>query len=272
MPQVDDLKLQYSKEEIEKALERKRLKLKLPEAYGHKKLEDIHHGDQTGRYVSDFVYGANDGIITTFAVVTGAIGASLSPLVIIILGFANLLADGFSMAASSFLSKRSDLDYQKGQRQKEEWEIENFPEVEVDETREIFKNMGFSGKTIDDAVEVTIGVKKRWIDLMMIHELGIIEDQNNVPWKHSLATFFAFIIAGLAPLLPFIIPSILNNAVYFSPLFAGVTLFTAGALRTLVSPKKWLFGGLEMLAVGSIAGLVAFGVGYLLKQLFGVVA
>ncbi|HEU5363242.1 MAG TPA: VIT1/CCC1 transporter family protein [Gaiellaceae bacterium] len=61
-------------------------------------------------YFPDLVYGANDGIITTFAVVSGVIGAALSERVILILGFANLVADGFSMGASNFLSRRSHAD------------------------------------------------------------------------------------------------------------------------------------------------------------------
>ena len=60
------------------------------------------------RYLPDLIFGANDGIVTTFAVVSGVAGASLSPAVILILGFANLLADGFSMGASNVLSRRSD--------------------------------------------------------------------------------------------------------------------------------------------------------------------
>jgi VIT1/CCC1 family predicted Fe2+/Mn2+ transporter len=60
------------------------------------------------RYLPDIVYGANDGVITTFAVVAGVVGAAMSTAVILILGFANLLADGFSMGASNVLSRRSE--------------------------------------------------------------------------------------------------------------------------------------------------------------------
>lgn len=62
----------------------------------------------TRHYLRDLVYGANDGIVTTFAVVTGVTGAALAPRTILILGVANLVADGFSMGASNYLSIRSD--------------------------------------------------------------------------------------------------------------------------------------------------------------------
>jgi vacuolar iron transporter family protein len=258
------VKTQYTPEELEKALVRKRALLKKPENLTNQQLEDIFHHKSSGKYVGDFVYGAN------FAVVSGAVGASLSPLVIIILGFANLFADGFSMGASSFLSKRSDIDYQKGQRKKEEWEAKNLPEIETQEVRDIFSNMGLTGVTLDKAVETTISDKKRWVDLMMVHELGIIEEEKDDPLKHGLATFGAFILAGIAPLLPFLIPVVAENALIYSPLFAGIALFVAGALRTLITPKRWWIGGLEMLFVGALAGIVSYGIGYILKSVIGI--
>lgn len=265
------LKVKYSKEELEKALEKKRFNLKQPQGADNRKLEGVYHQKQTGKYIGDFVYGANDGIITTFAVITGAIGASLSPLVIIILGFANLLADGFSMGASSFLSKKADLDYQKGQRKKEEWEIKELKEIEVQEIRDAFVRMGFTGKDLDKATEIIISDPKRWVDFMMINELGIFEEEDKNPLKHGLATVFSFILAGFMPLLPFLIPQVSQNAIFFSPLFTAAALFTAGSLRTLITPKKWWVGGFEMLLVGALAAIVAYSVGFFLKSIVGVV-
>lgn len=264
-----EIKTSYSEEELQKAKERQQQYLK-QQSSTYKRLEDALHKVNTGRYMSDFVYGANDGIITTFAVVTGAAGAALSPLVIVILGFANLIADGFSMGASSFLSQRSDKDIEEGQRAKEAWEIEHLPELEVEETRETFARLGFTGEDLDKAVAVTIKDPKRWLDFMMIYEHGVVEDKKEQPWKHGLATFVAFVIAGLAPLLPFLLSPIAQNAMIYSPIFAGVTLFTAGSLRTLITPKKWWLGGLEMLLIGSIAGSVSYATGFLLKSIIGI--
>ncbi|HEY4694424.1 MAG TPA: VIT1/CCC1 transporter family protein [Candidatus Nanoarchaeia archaeon] len=264
-----ELKVKYTDEELKKALRRKQEYLNQPDHTSNKKLDDIFHHKNTGRYIGDLVYGANDGIITTFAVVSGATGASFSPAVIVILGFANLLADGFSMASSSFLSIRSSLDYQRAQRQKEEWEVDNLTEIEVQEVRDIYSSMGFSGDDLDKAVKMTISDRKRWVDLMMVHELGIFEETEDVPWKHGLATFGAFALAGLAPLIPFIIPFFAENALIFSAFFAAVALFTTGALRTLITIKKWWVGGLEMLFVGTVAGFVSFAIGLTLKNLFG---
>src|SRR5690554_1863714 len=70
----------------------------------------------------EFVYGGMDGAVTTFAVVTGAAGANLGVRVILILGFANVLADGFSMAVGSYLSEKSeqDLSVHKGESSRDD--------------------------------------------------------------------------------------------------------------------------------------------------------
>ncbi len=64
-------------------------------------------------HIGDLVFGANDGIVTTFAVVSGVSGAALSPRIAIVLGLANLLADGFAMGAGNYLGMRSEQDYQR---------------------------------------------------------------------------------------------------------------------------------------------------------------
>ena len=90
--------------------------------------------------IEDFVYGGTDGAITTFAIVSGAFGASLSISVILILGFANLLADGFSMSIGNYLSRRTNKEYIEKERRKEEWSIDNLTKEEKEEIREIYKN------------------------------------------------------------------------------------------------------------------------------------
>src|SRR3989344_6965769 len=102
-----------------------------------------------GRHIKDVIYGANDGIITTFAVVAGVAGASLSEITIIILGLASLFADGFSMAASSYLGSKSEKDFFRRERAVESWEFENVPEEEMAEMRSLLKERGYSENEAD---------------------------------------------------------------------------------------------------------------------------
>jgi VIT1/CCC1 family predicted Fe2+/Mn2+ transporter len=88
--------------------------------------------------IENFVYGAIDGAVTTFAIVTGVIGASLSPTIIVILGLANLLADGFSMAIGNYLAVKTQNELIQRERKREEWEIDNRIDEEKQEIRDIY--------------------------------------------------------------------------------------------------------------------------------------
>jgi VIT1/CCC1 family predicted Fe2+/Mn2+ transporter len=168
--------------------------------------------DSSGRYLAEVIYGANDGIVTTFAVVSGVAGAALNPSIVIVLGVANLFADGFSMGMSNYLSRRSELDYQRSRGGK------GNPEVESTE-----------GKS---------------------------------PSRTAFVTFLAFVVAGWAPLTPYILA--LNSTFPLSVAFTGFAFFTVGASRSLVTTRRWYVNGAEMFVVGMAAAGVAFSVGKLL--------
>jgi len=228
------------------------------------------HTKEKGKYLGDIVYGALDGIVTMFAIVSGVEGARLSTSVILILGFAKLFADAVSMAFGNFLSTKSEMDYIKKEREREEWEIDNVPEGEIAEIREIYRRRGFKGKDLEKAVKIVTSDKKVWTDTMMLHELGLVES-DKTPVKSSMATFVAFILAGFIPLLTFVlglfIPFFAANTFLISIILTGCVLFFVGALRSIVTGVNWLRSGLEMLIVGGLAAAVAYFIGFLLRGL-----
>lgn len=227
-----------------------------------KKLEDVYHQKVSGTYLADIVFAANDGLITTFAVVAGSLGANLSPSVVLILGLANLLGDGMAMGFGNYLGNKSEKDYQNGQRLKEGWEIDNLRPIEEEEVREIMSKKGFAGKDLERAVEIITGNRQAWVDLMMSEELGITETGNSgSPIRHGLATFLSFFSIGVIPLIPFIFYFGHLKPVNLSIVLTAAALFTVGSLRSRLSPTVWWKGGLEMLAVGALSALAAFSVG-----------
>ena len=159
-----------------------------------------------GHYLPDLVYGANDGIITTFAVVTGVVGAELSERIILILGFANLLADGFSMGASNFLARRS---YAK-------------------------------------ADERATGAEAA---------------------RHGAATVVGFVIAGMVPLVAYLVPLPDDMRFPVAITLTLSTLFAVGASRAFVTRLGWVRSGLEMLFVGALAAAVAYSIGAVASRL-----
>ncbi len=168
-----------------------------PEAI-RKRIESNHSQD----YLKDSIYGAIDGAVTTFAVVSSVTGAGLSSGIVIILGLANLLADGFSMAAGNFVGTRAENQSQRKARREEEAEIESNPAGEKEEIRQIYAAKGFEGKTLETIVEVITSDKKRWLDTMMQEEHGV-SGHNPSALKAGLATFSAFLIIGGIPLVAY---------------------------------------------------------------------
>ena len=222
--------------------------------------------------IDDFVYGGTDGAITTFAVVSGAFGASLSISVILILGFANLFADGFSMSIGNYLSRRTNKEYIEKERRKEEWSIDNLAKEEKEEIREIYKNKGLEGDLLDDIVKVITSKRKVWIDTMMREELGLVDDKKE-PKDTALTTFIAFNILGLIPLSPFIIIYIIgitsissNYAFILSSIFTAISFFLIGIIKGKIVKKSWIKSGLHTLGIGGIASTVAYIVGYILSM------
>ncbi len=230
-------------------------------------LSEKLHQSIGGRYIKDIVYGANDGIITTFAVVSGVAGAALSIKTVLILGFANLIADGISMGASNYLGSKSEEHYYKREKEMERWEVENLPEDEREEIRRIYAKKGFQGADLDRAVDIITSDKNRWVDVMMKEELGLILEPKGQAWKSGAVTFIAFAAAGLMPLLSYLFVGRLpgTNPFALSIIITGLSLFAVGAARSFVTKHSWWRAGAEMFLVGMFAAGAAYAVGAILK-------
>ena len=226
------------------------------------------HGSESHQYIGDLVYGGLDGIITTFAVVSGVAGAALGDRVVLILGLANLLADGVSMATGAYLSSKSEREYYAREREREAWEVEHIPEGERTELMEIYRGQGYSDKDATQLVAIQTRRQEQWVDTMMVQELGLLLDERR-PLYSALATLIAFVVAGAVPLIAYLLA---GSAVEMSAVasfaislfFSALSLFGLGAAKVLVTQRAWFLSGLEMLLVGGLAGGVAYLVGYLL--------
>lgn len=217
-------------------------------------------------YVRDWIYGGIDGAITTFAIVSGVAGAQLSPLIVLILGFANLVADGFSMAASNYLGTRAEIDDYHRLKEIEYRHIRIHPEGEREEIRQIYKEKGFEGAELEKAVELITSDPDRWVETMLTEEYGLPAEIRS-PWKAAASTFSAFCICGLIPLLPFLFGT--ENAFGISSALTALTFFIIGSVKSRWSTATWLNSGLETFFVGTLAAVLAFAVGVLLKDLAG---
>jgi len=215
-------------------------------------------------YLRDWIYGGIDGSVTTFAVVSGVVGASLPHHVIIILGAANLVADGFSMAASNYTATRSEQHEIERIRAIEEHHIDIDPEGEIEEIRQIFAVKGFSGEDLERAVEVVTSDRTRWVNTMITEEWGKPLEVRT-PIVSGMSTFASFIVCGFIPLLPYVFR--LPSPFTWSITLTALTFFLIGSVKSRWSIIRWWRSGLETFTVGAAAASLAYVVGYLLHWL-----
>jgi VIT1/CCC1 family predicted Fe2+/Mn2+ transporter len=215
-------------------------------------------------YLPDAVYGAIDGTVTTFAVAAGALGADLSTRVVLILGAANLFADGFSMAAGNFAATRAAREEAEHLRAHEQHHIAVDPEGETAEIREIYRAKGYKGDALETITRLIVSRRDVWINTMLAEEYGITAAER-VPVRAALATFAAFVAVGSLPLLPFLAG--IPHAPAMATVMTALAFFLIGSIRSRWSTRSWWRSALETLAIGMCAAAVAYLVGHLIARL-----
>src|SRR3990167_976848 len=244
------------------------MKFKYTEKEFQHHIESEHRFSLSG-YLKEIVYGASDGIVTTFAVVAGFTGAQSGinqfPVVIVLIfGFANLLADAFSMGLGNVLSILADKDVYKTERDKELYEIKNNPEFEKKETIYILKKKGFTDNQAEKITEIYASNPMYWADFMMRYELEMPTPEHENPVLTGLATFSSFIIFGFVPLIPYLLTTSYSKFI-ISIFFTVISLVLLGVLRWKVTTQTLLRSVGEIVLLGSIAAAIAYFVGTLFR-------
>lgn len=236
-------------------------------------MEHSHHPDDIAvrlangpkiNYLRDWIYGGIDGAVTTFAIVAGIVGAELSAGIVLVLGIASLLADGFSMAASNYSGTKADNDDCNRLREIEIRHIRNNPDGEREELRHIYRAKGFEGDELEDIVKLLSAHEEVWVQTMLSEEYGLPSAQRS-PAMAATATFIAFLICGSVPLVPFFLG--LEASAMTAAYATGVVFFIIGAMKAKWSTQSWQYSGLETFVIGMSAAGLAYGIGVLLRGL-----
>lgn len=233
-----------------------------------KHLASEHKISPFSAYMREIVYGGLDGIVTTFAVVAGFAGAGqpelatkLGALPVLLFGLANLFADGVSMSLGNFLSLRSEKDVYRGEKDKERNEIKTHKDNEMEETVAILLKKGYGQKDAEDMARLYAKNEDYWTDFMMNQELELPNPERQSALTTSLATFAAFVVFGLIPLLPYIFAPQASSSFGTSVAFTLAALLILGSLRWQVVKEKLVRSVGETLLLGSVAAAVAYFVG-----------
>ena len=237
-------------------------------------LREEHHQGPLTQYLKEIIYGGNDGIVTTFAVVAGFSGASLwgealvgvSFLTVLLFGLANLFADGLSMGLGNYLAVKADGDVYNAAEDKERIEIKTKTDAEAHETIEILRLKGFTTEQAKKMTEIIQTNENYWVDWMMKNELGMEDPRGTNPLLTGSATFISFLIFGVIPLLPYMILDTDAETAFYASI--GATLFALialGMIKGKVLGQKMIRSIIEVVLIGGVAAVVAFAVGVMFR-------
>lgn len=230
----------------------------LEHEHSEKAIRERLAADNIPNYLRDWVYGGIDGAITTFAIVAGVVGAGLSTKVILVLGFANLIADGFSMAASNYSGTKTEVDELERFRQIEKKHIAQNPDGEREEIRQIFAAKGLEGDALESTVSAITSNQDVWINTMLTEEYGLSIHLRS-PYMSGFSTFLAFLIFGAIPLAPYLLS--LENPFETSLITTVSAFFLIGAIKSKWALTAWWKSGLETLFIGVLASALAYYIG-----------
>lgn len=233
------------------------------------------HGNLGGAYIKSIVFGGLDGIITTFSIVAAVAGASMSPEVVIMMGFANLLSDGISMGLGDYLSESAEMQYIQSEKDRELYEIQTIPELELNEMVQLYKEKGVS----EDDAKVILTTMMKYTDLflehMMVVELGLqLPGKDDNPAKNGLVTFGSFVLFGSVPMWVYLVTwstsySDTQGAFGIACGFTALTMFLLGATQAKLTKQHLVKTGTLMMCNGCIAAAAAYLIGWGLDKAIG---
>ena len=224
-----------------------------PRASGHSEAAHV----PGGAAVRDLVFGANDGLVAAFAVVTGLHGATSAMKVVFAGGLAELLGGTIAMALGAYLATKSAREFYLAERAREEHEVDHFPDEERADVRDAFAREGFEGHVLDLVVEHVTADRQRWVRTMMDRELGLQPVPKSAARRAGLATGLAYAVGAAMPTMPYAIFAA-TVAFPMSIAFTALALFLVGAAKTRVTEVAWWKAGLESLGIGALAAAATF--------------
>jgi VIT1/CCC1 family predicted Fe2+/Mn2+ transporter len=218
----------------------------------------------SGQFLRDIVFGANDGVVTAIGFLVGFASSVANQSVVVVAGALTIVAGAASMALGNYLAVKSQKEHYDAMEKVERWEMENKPEAEVEEIREIYTNYGFDKQAVEILTKKVTSDKELWLKVMMRDELQLT--RGGQPTIAGILIGVFYLLAGLPPLLPFIFISPLTRALIAS-------IFTAVLVMALIGSLRWWLnrGNFGAKVVETIViGLVAAGIGFLAGEVLNI--
>lgn len=224
---------------------------------------ESHRSSANGNFRAA-IFGVNDGLVSNAALVFGVAAAGANTEYVTLTGAAGLLAGALSMASGEYISVRSQREMYEYQIELEREELAEYPEEEAEELALIYNARGMDIDRARAVATELLSNPEHALDVLSREELGLNPDDLGSPWGAAVASFGAFALGAVLPLLPFLLRMPLDTALTTTIGITAAALFAVGMLMSLFSGRNAWTNGLRMLLIGGGAGLLAFFVGRLL--------
>jgi len=217
----------------------------------------------------DIILGGQDGLVNVLGLLLGIAVASNDLRIILAGGLAATFAESISMAAVAYTYTRAQQSLYEGELAREKREIEETPQEEKEELRDLYRQKGFSGKLLDEVVEKIASDKNVWLDEMMKSELSLSLVETKKAFISSAVVGLAAVVGSLIPMIPFFLLPFaqmsINQAIWWSLIISAIALFILGAYKAQTSIGDWRKSGAEIAIIGTVSALVGYLVGFFFK-------
>jgi VIT1/CCC1 family predicted Fe2+/Mn2+ transporter len=216
------------------------------------------HADVTGGWLRPAVFGAMDGLVSNFALISGVAGGSGDPSVVILAGLAGLAAGAFSMAAGEYTSVAAQAEHAEAEIAIEREELRRNPGGEQAELADMYVERGLDSDLAAEVARQLHRNPEMALDVHTREELGVTLDDLPSPRLAALSSFLSFAVGALVPVLPYLFGA---TALWPAAVVALLGLFVCGALVTRLTSRPWWYGGLRQLVLGAAAAMLTYAFG-----------
>jgi predicted membrane protein (TIGR00267 family) len=225
------------------------------------------HIGASRQYVRDIILGVNDGLISTFLLVSGVVGGGLTSTQVLLTGIAGGVAGMISMAAGEYMATKSQEEVFEAEMELEKHHLLHHRDHERAELREMFEDMGLHGEDLDTVVDIIDKSDESMLGVMAGLEFGVVDTERRSPYVAALASGLFFLIGALPSVLPFAFLDDPTAGLLVAGVLSGIGLFIVGAVKTTLTKKNAIISGAENLAIGLGGGLLSYLVGKAFDQL-----
>jgi vacuolar iron transporter family protein len=219
------------------------------------------HIGASRQYMRDIILGVNDGLVSTFLLVSGVVGGGLSSTDVLLTGVAGALAGMISMAIGEYLATKSQEEVFDAELALEAHHHVEHRDIERQQLREMLSVHGMSGEDLDAVVEIIDGDDAVMLSMHKVLEFGIVDDERRSPYAAALTSGLLFLGGAVPAVIPFAFFDSPSTALIVAAVLTGIGLFAVGVAKTVQTRKNPYLSGAENLALGFIGAVVAFGVG-----------